>query len=220
MNKELVKRLISSIIMLPLVLIFMFSGSKLFMLFLSLVFIVTSYEWLKMCKKNFFLIVLGVSFLIFSFYTAYKLRDSTSIDFCVFIIIICIFTDIGGYIFGKFFQGPKLTKISPNKTYSGLIGSFLLPLIFTFIYKLFFIPPLNIISNFKLLQLNLGVDLTIIIFILIISLISQLGDLIISYFKRKSNVKDTGKILPGHGGFLDRIDGIIFVIPFSYLSII
>ena len=121
-------------------------------------------------------------------------------------IAICIFTDIGGYIFGKILKGPKLTKISPNKTYAGVFGGFFLPLtagLFFYEYEY-----TDQIPNTKLFFF---------ILILLISLISQIGDLIISYFKRKAKLKDTGKILPGHGGLLDRIDGIIFVLPFCYL---
>ena len=122
--------------------------------------------------------------------------------------MICIFTDIGGYVFGNIFKGPKLTKISPSKTYSGVIGSFLFSLIIGIIFVKYL--ENNLLDN----------DLTkIIISILMISLISQLGDLIISFFKRKAKLKDTGKILPGHGGLLDRIDGIIFVMPLVNLGI-
>ena len=107
-------------------------------------------------------------------------------------------TDIGGFIFGKVFKGRKLTKISPNKTYNGMIGSFLLPLIFAIFYSY---------------SLSF-VDFQIVIFItIIVSLISQIGDLFISLLKRMAKVKDTGNILPGHGGILDRIDGILFAIP-------
>ena len=122
------------------------------------------------------------------------------------VLLICISSDIGGILFGKFFKGPKLTKISPNKTYSGVIGGFLLSLA----AGLFFLNYTN--TDF------LENDSTkILLAILFISLISQIGDLIISYFKRLAKIKDTGKILPGHGGLLDRIDGIIFAVPVSYL---
>ena len=129
-------------------------------------------------------------------------------DYIYFIIIllICILTDIGGYIFGKILKGPKLTKISPKKTYSGLIGGFLLSIgVLFFIFSLgLFIKPQELNSN-------------IFILILLISAISQIGDIIISYFKRLSKIKDTGKIIPGHGGLLDRIDGMIFAFPSAYI---
>ena len=122
----------------------------------------------------------------------------------VFVITICILTDIGGYIFGKIFKGKKLTKVSPNKTYSGMIGSFFLTLLFTTTY--------NYTINF--------VDFKIIFLIsILISAISQIGDLLFSYLKRKSKVKDTGNILPGHGGILDRIDGILFALPLGLILI-
>ena len=125
-------------------------------------------------------------------------------------VTICIFTDIGGYVFGRVFKGPKITKISPKKTYAGVIGGFLLSLIAGLVF-----------NNYLLISQKIfNEDLILFILILSISLISQLGDLIISYFKRKANLKDTGKILPGHGGLLDRIDGMIFVFPICYLIII
>ena len=158
-------------------------------------------------------------YLCLAFYSAFLLRNEAGLNFFIFIIIICIFTDIGGYIFGKFFRGPKLTKISPNKTYSGLIGSFILSvfggLIFVEYVDKFYIDLALYYINFESFGINL--NLFVLIFILLTSLISQLGDLIISYFKRVAKIKDTGKILPGHGGLLDRIDGIIFAVPFTYM---
>ena len=114
----------------------------------------------------------------------------------LFILSICIFTDIGGYIFGKIFKGKKLTSISPNKTYAGMIGSFICSLIICMLFILYF--------NFSI---------SLIIFTFLISMVSQSGDLFFSYLKRKANIKDTGKFLPGHGGLLDRLDGIIFAVP-------
>ena len=134
----------------------------------------------------------------------------------LFIILICIFTDIGGYVFGKVLKGPKLTKISPNKTYSGLLGSFIFPVIVSLIYNKYYTLTGTYFSS-KLPGVNF--ELNFLFFILFISMISQLGDLIISFFKRKAKVKDTGNLLPGHGGLLDRIDGLIFVIPILYLTL-
>jgi phosphatidate cytidylyltransferase len=160
-----------------------------------------------MCNKKNNMKNIGIIFLLFSFYTAFNIREQSGLNFFLFIIIVCIFTDIGGYIFGKTFKGPKLTKISPNKTYAGVIGSFLFSLIAGLIF-------IKYIGDIGVKNTN---QLSILFGILLISFISQIGDLIISYFKRKAKMKDTGKILPGHGGLLDRIDGLIFVVPTVYL---
>ena len=208
-SKELQKRILSSIILIPTAVFVIIQGHALFIFFLSLVFLITSYEWVVMSKKNDLLKLLGIIFLLFSFYTAFKFRDNENYKDFLFIITICIFTDIGGYLFGKIFKGPKLTKISPKKTYAGVFGSFFLPLLAGLvIYEYHYTDQIPAKGTYFL------------IIVLLISLISQIGDLIISYFKRKAKLKDTGKILPGHGGLLDRIDGIIFVFPFIYLIII
>ena len=124
----------------------------------------------------------------------------------VFLLSICAFTDIGGFIFGKLIGGKKLSKISPNKTYSGMIGSFFLAIVFG---SLIFSYQKNI----------LDFEINVLLIIIAVSFVSQLGDLIISSFKRKAKIKDTGNILPGHGGILDRIDGMLVAIPFGILLI-
>ena len=220
MNNNLTKRLISSLIILPITLLFIINGSLFFMFFLSILFLVASYEWMKMTKRKILYKSIGIIFLIFSFYSAFVLRTYAGLNFFLFIILISIFTDIGGYIFGNFFKGPKLTKISPNKTYSGAIGSLLMPVFAGLLYIQYIKLPLGILVPLKLDTLSNNFDLNFLIMILSISIISQLGDLTISYFKRLSKIKDTGKILPGHGGLLDRLDGLIFVIPISYLFIV
>ena len=217
MNKEFTKRLLSSIIIAPISLFFIIKGSVFFIFFLGVIFLVTSYEWLNMSKKFKKLKIFGICFLFLSFILAYLLRKTQGFDLFIFIILISILTDIGGYIFGKTFKGPKLTKISPNKTYSGVIGSFIISLIGALIY-LEYIPGALLWNYFiGYEQIEVEYNLFALLIILIISLISQLGDLIISYFKRLAKIKNTGNILPGHGGLLDRIDGIIFAIPFSYI---
>ena len=200
MKKELQKRILSSIILLPLSLFFIISGSYMLMFFTLICFFVSCYEWHMMSKKKTYKFY-GFIFLIFSFYTFYKLSLELSLVFIV--ISICISTDIGGYVFGKIFKGPKLTRISPKKTYSGMIGGYLLSLI-----------SIGIISHFTNYSY---MSIQIFIVILIISTVSQVGDIIVSYFKRLSKIKDTGKIIPGHGGLLDRIDGMIFAFPTVYL---
>ena len=117
---------------------------------------------------------------------------------------IIIATDVGGYIFGKFFGGKKLTKVSPNKTYSGALGSLILSLIAAFLF-------------FTFQKKFLFIDLNFIFVVLVISLTSQFGDILISFLKRRAKIKDTGSILPGHGGILDRIDGLLFALPLGIL---
>ena len=118
-SQELQKRIFSSFILIPLVIFFVYQGSILFLIFLTIIFLATSYEWFKMCKKNDILKLLGIAFLLFSFYAAFEFRESENYKDFLFIITVCIFTDTGGYIFGKIFKGPKLTKISPKNIYRG-----------------------------------------------------------------------------------------------------
>ena len=197
-GKELKKRILSSIILLPLALFFVFAGSFYLIFFTLICLFVSIYEWNNMVKKI-ELKFCGSLFLIFSFYTFYEISDSYLL---IFVLLLCASTDIGGYTFGKLFKGPKLIRISPNKTYSGVIGGYLLSLIFL----LFFMN-----------WINQTINLEWFIITILISTVSQIGDIAISYFKRLSKVKDTGKIIPGHGGLLDRIDGMIFAFPVFYL---
>ena len=197
----------------------MIKGSFYFAFFLITIFLIASQEWFKMSKKKMYS-YLGIIFLFFSLYSAFLLRGDNDSDLVrfFFVIIICVATDIGGYVFGKIFRGPKLIKISPNKTYAGMIGSYFLAIIFGYYYFfsdfifLFDFNRFEILDNIRFRDQQ---NLFIIIFL--ISSVSQTGDLIISYFKRVKKIKNTGKILPGHGGFLDRVDGIIFAVPFAYL---
>ena len=207
MRKELQKRILSSIIIAPLSLYFTIKGSIFFILFLIVLFFIASLEWVKMTKKIEFQVI-GIVFLFFSFYSVYFLRDNNLLDF-LSIILICITTDIGGYVFGKIFKGPKLSKISPNKTYSGMIGSYLLSIIVFY----FFVEKYG--SSW--IEQNFTKDLMLVLIVFFISSVSQIGDLIISYFKRLSKIKNTGSLFPGHGGLLDRIDGMIFVFPLVFL---
>ena len=205
MSQELTKRILSSIILIPITLFFIIKGSFLFIFFLLICLSVTSYEWHMMSKKKIYRLF-GFIFLFLSFYTIYRLRIDNDYLFILLITIICVSTDIGGYVFGKFFKGPKLTKFSPNKTYAGMIGGFLLSIISVIIF-----------NNFYFVK---DIQIKFFIFVILISTISQLGDITVSYFKRLSKIKDTGKIIPGHGGLLDRVDGMIFAFPLSYLILL
>ena len=208
MSKELIKRILSALILLPVSFFFIIKGSNLFIYFILFILFLTLYEWhFLSLNKTYY--IYGAAFIILSFYTVYTLRIHGDYKIFLLIIITCISTDLGGYFFGKIIKGPKLTKISPNKTYAGMIGSFVFSLLFSILY----IKNLSFFNVSKTIEINYE----IIFLILFISLVSQIGDLIVSFFKRKSKIEDTGIIIPGHGGILDRIDGMIFAFPCMFL---
>ena len=215
MNSELYKRIISSLFLICLVFLCALINDYIFLSILFIVLILSWIEWIKIIEKIsikkvyriihiifFFIYLLLVFIICFNVFVIDKY-------FFLTILMICVFSDVGGYIFGKIFGGKKLTKISPNKTISGSVGSFILSFIGFFTIYFYF--------N-DLLFVRLQIE--ILFFIpLIISLICQIGDLFISYYKRKAKVKNTGNIIPGHGGLLDRIDGIIFALPIGFIII-
>ena len=206
MSSEFIKRILSSIVLLPLIFFIVIEGSFLFVIFLVICFFISVLEWNNMSKKlkykNF-----GLIFLLISFLSIYNLRLNYNDNYILFmyVIIICVSTDIGGYIFGKLFKGPKLTIYSPNKTIAGMLGGFVM----------------SILAMFVLIHIydDQNFSIKLLAFVIFISVISQLGDITVSFFKRLAKIKDTGKIIPGHGGLLDRIDGMIFAFPFSNIFI-
>ena len=136
-SNELTKRIMSSIILLPLAFLFIIKGSYYLNIFLILCLFISVFEWNKITKQNKHKL-LGILFLVTSFFTIYKIRNSLDGEYfyLLFITIICIATDVGGFLFGKFIKGPKLTKLSPNKTYSGMIGSFILTIILVYLFSI------------------------------------------------------------------------------------
>ena len=213
---ELNKRIITSFFLL-LVILFSFLNLKILSCFLFILTFMSLVELNNMFKRiykkkhflQFVLNFLSVLYLgYFSITIIIFLLESFIINKFVvlFLLIICISTDIGGYIFGKIIGGKTLTSISPNKTYSGFVGSFLLSIFVGFFCH-------------KILNDLLIININIFILIIITSFMSQVGDLFVSLLKRKARIKDTGSILPGHGGVLDRIDGILLALPIGLLII-
>ncbi len=215
MKSELIKRSISSLFLMSLVFLSALINDYIFLSILFIVVILSWIEWIKIIEKIrfkklyriihilLFLIYLLVAFIIcFNVFVIDKY-------FFLTILMICVFSDVGGYMFGKTFGGKKLTKISPNKTISGSIGSFVLSYIGFFLIYLYF-------GDLLFVRLQIEALVFIPFFI---SLICQLGDLFISYFKRRAKIKNTGNLIPGHGGLLDRIDGSIFALPIGFIII-
>jgi len=204
--RELQKRVITSISLIIILYLSFVNNLILSAALLAIVFLLFNefYNIIKRIlinKKNYQLILLFLILLYLIYFSLdiWFLLNTDSYNnknLLFFTIIICISTDIGGYAFGKIFKGKKLTSISPNKTYAGLIGSYLL----SFVISLIFFNEFNSKVNYLVITF-------------IISSLSQIGDLFISYLKRKAKLKDTGTILPGHGGLLDRLDGILFATP-------
>ena len=241
MITELRKRIITSIILF-IIAVLCISINKIFFMATSIVIAIVCFvEWGKINKlnekkalKSFIIIVPAFIYLfIILQFSTFALRGESleSVIFFIIILCICICSDTGGYVFGNTIGGKKLTKISPNKTISGSLGSFifsLLPL-FLFNFQNYFDSHFDLdfkVYNWAFVSVpseyetfNFEISLKSILFCLIISLSCQLGDLFISYFKRLNNVKDAGTVLPGHGGLLDRIDGIIFAIPTAFILI-
>ena len=214
---ELIKRIFTSIILLTIIAISFKEIKLLYFLIVCINFFVLD-EIFKIIKKIFkknkiqqlISFIFSISYMfLFSLIIILFLNQSFEINKVkvLFLLFICISTDIGGYVFGKIIGGKKLTKISPNKTYSGLIGSFILSFIVGY---LFYYSQDNLKS----------IDINILFLIFVVSFISQLGDLFISFLKRKAKIKDTGSFLPGHGGILDRIDGILFALPLGIIFLL
>ena len=201
---NLQKRIITSLFVLPLSFFFIIKGGHLLLSFLLFVFFLANYELFSVFSKKFTILFIDL-ILISSLFTVFYLSVKSEVTFLllVWVIILSICSDVGGYIFGKTFKWKKLTKISPKKTFSGVFGSFIFSM-----FSLFIINNLNIEGSESINFLEVKFFFMSIIF----SLVAQLGDLTISYFKRLENIKDAGKILPGHGGIFDRIDGLMFVL--------
>ena len=197
------KRIFTSLIVFPVSMFFIIKGGNYIVSFLYAILILANFEAFSAFKRKTSIIFLD-SILVVSLLSILHLRNDTtsSLILLLWVIILTISSDIGGYIFGKIFRWKRLTNISPNKTLSGVIGSL--------IFSIFSILLLGLICKI-LFQIDLSFFLKFkyFIFAVILSLSAQLGDLMVSYFKRLDKIKDTGKILPGHGGIFDRIDSLM-----------
>ena len=215
MNSELLKRSISSLFLMCLIFLCALINDYIFLSILFISIILSWIEWIKVIEKIRFKkiyriihIILFLIYLLIAFIICFNVFVIDKYFFLI-ILMICVFSDVGGYVFGKTFGGKKLTKISPKKTISGSIGSFILSYIGFFVIYFYF-------GDLLFVRLQIEVLVFIPFFI---SLICQSGDLFISYYKRRAKIKNTGNLIPGHGGLLDRIDGSIFALPIGFIII-
>ena len=222
MMNNLNKRIITSIILI-FTLILMFFFNYILLIGLILISLISWFEFnnliLKIFKKKIYIFMFRVFAFIYliifsSIFFNLSTMSAQSKFLLLYFILISIFTDIGGYVFGKFFKGKKLTKISPNKTISGTAGSFIFSILLYY-----FLVSNDFYLNIIMIDLKTDFGNLLLLVTIVVSFSSQLGDLFISYIKRLAKMKDTGKILPGHGGLLDRIDGMLFAIPSGLIVI-
>ncbi len=213
MRENVLKKRIITSAFLILLIFLMFNSLHIMTAILLIMGTLSAIEFLKLTNRiiknkfNFFFLnsifIFYVSIFSISFFILYNFQQS---KFILLILLIgCISSDIGGYLFGKILKGPKLTKISPNKTIAGALGSFVLTC--------------TVMSGLIYYKTNIF-NFSIIFTGLLTSFFCQLGDLFFSYLKRKAKLKDTGNLLPGHGGILDRLDGVFFGIPFGFATLI
>jgi len=199
------KRFLVSLAAFPLIYLLLFFPIV-FNALIIVVFLACVYEWNKVFKKKDIIYFIGLA--IFSIFLTLSIKiynlKSYNLNF-LWLILIAWFTDIGGYVFGKIIGGPKLTKISPNKTWSGALGSFVLS---QFSFLIFFSE-----TNYKF-------GTYVFVIQLFLSFVGQAGDLLMSFIKRRNGIKDSSKLIPGHGGFLDRVDGLIWIIIFGSILFI
>ncbi len=213
MKKNLKKRIYTSIALISLLTLSFFNNYVLsYVLLIFGIFSVLEFSKiiLIILKKNYAKqLIINTSFVIYIFTFCslfFIFSNYIHLKILIFVVLFTsIFSDIGGFVIGKIFKGVKLTKISPKKTVSGALGSVFFSSVFIF-FIIFFLT-----NNFDFLMLLVGVS---------ISISSQIGDLFFSYIKRKSYLKDTGNYLPGHGGILDRVDGILLGVPVGFLTIL
>lgn len=207
---ELKIRLITSFFLI-IILFFCYFNKIISFIFLNILVFLSITEFFEVIKKiskkkivQISIFIISLFYILFFYFTIlFYLYYSSDFYLLFFLILICIASDSGGYILGKLIGGKKLSSISPNKTYAGSMGSFVFSLIIAFIFKE-----------------NINIQHNIYYFTLLMSLLCQIGDLSISYIKRLARIKNTGNILPGHGGILDRVDGILLVLPIGILIIL
>ena len=212
------KRIITSIFLIVLLIFALYYNDFTWHSLIIFFILLCLHEFYNLINKIYFnkffislLIFLIASYLYVFYFIFINIKIQYGEEVILILLITCVFSDIGGYVTGKLVGGPKLISISPNKTISGSLGSILLTVVGTNLFIVF-------LNNIDKKPNFLETSLIFYLWLIIMSIYCQIGDLLISYLKRKAKIKDTGNILPGHGGILDRLDGVLFAIPFGVLT--
>ncbi len=204
-------RLLSGFTIGPVVILMVLMGGVAFLALIGICTFIAAYEWVKLArnvKHSVLSTIFGLLYIGFGFWCGYILRETYGVSTAVLFIGMIWFSDIGAYFVGKRFGGPKLAKtVSPNKTWSGFAGAALSPALFFVLWMAG--------HNLFLGSPGLSAPLLGGVFAVgcLIGATGQAGDLLVSWFKRRAAIKDTGDIIPGHGGLLDRVDSILLAAP-------
>ncbi len=218
MLSNFLKRFVTSIVLVFLLGFGLFYNEISWKILVMIFSFICLYEFYNLINKIFInkiikiIIIFFIAIYLYFFYLLLtKIRAEFGEEIILILLFSCIFSDIGGYVVGKLFGGPKLTILSPNKTVSGAFGS----IVFTILGTSFF---LFFLKSIEQSSVSMVFSFLTFVWMIMMSIYCQIGDLFVSFLKRKANVKDTGEILPGHGGILDRVDGIIIAVPLGVLT--
>jgi len=204
-------RLLSALVLIPVSVLVIYMGGLVLGLFITALAFISLYEWLQMARKSEHVVTLAAAGLVYvplSFLCGYVLREEFGFASAILLALLIWGSDIAGYVFGKLIGGPKLVEaISPNKTWAGFFGAFFIPGLIAVgwvqLYDLYFDAQQGVVLV-SIMSFALGAC---------IGIVGQAGDLLMSSFKRVVGVKDTGTLIPGHGGLLDRIDSLLLGMP-------
>lgn len=218
LSSKLLQRTISALVIAPVFIYIIYLGNTVFLALLAIAFLISMWEWFALSKKNEYFVpcfMIGLVYISLSFASFYALRQVYDINAMWVFIGMIWFSDVGAYFIGKTIGGPKLIAIiSPNKTWSGFFGALLFPAMFGTLWIYFF----GFLDEFKSYPFFYALPMAFIIGVVMGS-VGQAGDLMVSVVKRMAKVKDTGALIPGHGGLLDRIDSMLLGAPVYFLLI-
>lgn len=212
-SPRLIKRIISAAVIIPVVIAGILIGGPLFIVLISLNAMIVLYEWfhlsIKSKHKTLFLIA-GLIYTLVAFWSCYLIRMDHGVRYALLFVIMIWASDIGGYVFGKLIGGPKMAKtISPNKTWAGFVGAMLFPVVAANV----FLHSYDYIYSHQTWDGVTKISLAMLVAGCLIGMVGQAGDLLISWFKRHVQVKDSSALIPGHGGLLDRVDAMMLAAP-------